>query len=55
MQTDADVTPLVLRLTLGLVIFPLGARKLLGMVIAILVKGSGALSLDRWLTRRSES
>lgn len=27
----------------------------LGMVAALLVKGSGALSIDRWLTRRSAS
>ena len=29
-RTDADVAPLVLRLTLGLVMFPHGAQKLLG-------------------------
>jgi putative oxidoreductase len=27
----------------------------LGIVLALLIKGSGALSLDRWLTRRGEA
>ncbi|WP_290792138.1 hypothetical protein [Flavihumibacter sp. UBA7668] len=53
-NTQNDYTGLIIRLAIGIVMWPHGARAMLGLCLALLIQGSGKYALDNLISTKTQ-